>query len=154
MIVSIESTDGNIGTVKTKHGSLLTVQMFYPYGFCSNIPSGDSDLALMFDCNGLLIAIPYDIYLQKKLDKAGVAVGNFKDNNYIELTDKITMKSDLVNFQKDANLDGVLKINEIQVVKEQQPPIIDPTGGVIIDSEARTAIISILNSLRNHGLIA
>lgn len=40
------------------------------------------------------------------------------------------------------------------VIGPRQPPIADPTGGTVIDSEGRAAIIAILDVLRRHGLIA
>lgn len=36
----------------------------------------------------------------------------------------------------------------------QAAAIADPTGGAVIDAEARTAIIAILTVLRNTGIIA
>ena len=40
------------------------------------------------------------------------------------------------------------------VVREQQAAVPDVSGGSVIDGEARSAIISILEALRAHGLIA
>ena len=45
-------------------------------------------------------------------------------------------------------------INGIQVVGPQAAAIADPTGGTMADAEARSAISSILSTLRQHGLIA
>ncbi|MGJ3648028.1 DUF2793 domain-containing protein [Sphingomonas sp. GlSt437] len=42
----------------------------------------------------------------------------------------------------------------VQVVGSQQPGIESPTGGTVVDPEARTAIAAILAALRRHGLIA
>lgn len=41
-----------------------------------------------------------------------------------------------------------------QIITTRQSAISDPTGGATTDSQARTAISSILTALRNHGLIA
>lgn len=41
-----------------------------------------------------------------------------------------------------------------RVIGAQKPAIDDPTGGVLIDIEARAGIIAILGALRSHGLIA
>lgn len=54
----------------------------------------------------------------------------------------------------DLNVTGAVFIDGLQVVTNQQGAIANPTGGIIIDSEARTAIVSILDTLRTHGLIA
>lgn len=48
----------------------------------------------------------------------------------------------------EVTLDGV------KVVGAQETAIAGPTGGVNVDSEARTAIGQILAAMRNHGLIA
>ena len=50
--------------------------------------------------------------------------------------------------------DTALKINGIQVVGAQQPMILDPVGGGIIDVQARAAIILISQLLKAHGLEA
>ena len=48
----------------------------------------------------------------------------------------------------------VLKVNDIQVVGSQGATVADPTGGTVIDVEARTAIIALKARLQAHGLIA
>lgn len=40
-----------------------------------------------------------------------------------------------------------------RIVGARQPPISDPTGGSVVDTQARTALSLILGSLRTHGLI-
>lgn len=49
---------------------------------------------------------------------------------------------------------GAIAVNEIKVVGAQQSFIADPSGGVMADTEARAAIVSILDALIAHGLIA
>jgi hypothetical protein len=44
-------------------------------------------------------------------------------------------------------------VSDVRVLGEQQPAIAAPTGGSAMDSEARTAIVAILNALQIHGLI-
>jgi len=39
-------------------------------------------------------------------------------------------------------------------VSERRAAIADPNGGGMIDAEARTALVSVLAALRDHGLIA
>jgi Protein of unknown function (DUF2793) len=46
-----------------------------------------------------------------------------------------------------------LKIGENQVVGSRQAAITSPTGGAVVDSEARAAINGILTAIRSHGLI-
>ena len=49
---------------------------------------------------------------------------------------------------------GRLFVDGIQVVGPQAAAIGDPAGGSTTDAEARTAIVSILAALRDHGIIA
>ncbi|MCF8709762.1 DUF2793 domain-containing protein [Rhizorhapis sp. SPR117] len=44
-------------------------------------------------------------------------------------------------------------VSDVRVLGEQQAAIAAPTGGSAMDSEARTAIVAILNALQIHGLI-
>lgn len=48
---------------------------------------------------------------------------------------------------------GALRIDNLQVVSTRKAAITNPTGGATIDSEARTAINTILSRLESHGLI-
>ena len=47
-----------------------------------------------------------------------------------------------------------VRIAGTQVIGPQQPPIALPQGGTNPDTEARTAISMVINSLRAHGLIS
>lgn len=47
-----------------------------------------------------------------------------------------------------------LSVGQNQVVGARQAAVTDPTGGPVIDAEARAAIAAVLNRLRVHGLIA
>lgn len=53
-----------------------------------------------------------------------------------------------VSHAKSYAVDGTV------VVRSQQPAVVNPTAGSVIDSEARFAIVAILSALRSHGLIA
>jgi Protein of unknown function (DUF2793) len=46
------------------------------------------------------------------------------------------------------------RVNGQHVLKERQPIIPDPVGGATIDAEGRITLVSILQALRTHGLIA
>ncbi|MFS0737167.1 DUF2793 domain-containing protein [Sphingomonas sp. 1P06PA] len=53
---------------------------------------------------------------------------------------------------------GIVAARSIQVagqsvVRERQPGILAPAGGVMVDAEARASLTAILETLRNHGLI-
>lgn len=47
-----------------------------------------------------------------------------------------------------------IRIDGQAVLGARQPPIAAPSQGTVIDSESRQTIIAILDTLRNHGLIA
>lgn len=47
-----------------------------------------------------------------------------------------------------------LRVNGTKVIGPQEATISDPTGGATIDSQARTAINTIIDRLQAHGLIA
>jgi hypothetical protein len=47
-----------------------------------------------------------------------------------------------------------LRIADEQVVGSRQPAVTDPSGGAVVDTEARLAIVALLDALRAHGLIA
>lgn len=54
---------------------------------------------------------------------------------------------------QDINAAGAFYVDDMQVLTNQQPAITNPTGGSVIDVEARTALISLLDANRAHGLI-
>ena len=47
-----------------------------------------------------------------------------------------------------------IRINGVQVVGERGSTVSDPAGGGTVDTEARTAIVAIIDRLQAHGLIA
>lgn len=59
------------------------------------------------------------------------------------------------SFQVTDNAGSVeVSVNGVKVLGAQESAIADPAGGSTIDSEARTAISSILSALEAHGIIA
>jgi hypothetical protein len=49
---------------------------------------------------------------------------------------------------------SALFVDGQQVIGPRSGAIASPSGGAVVDSEARAAIDDILNTLRQHGLIA
>ena len=47
-----------------------------------------------------------------------------------------------------------LRVGGVQVVGSRQAAVADPTGGLTVDTQARTAVAAIAAALRAHGLIA
>lgn len=58
------------------------------------------------------------------------------------------------NIIGNCDVTGVYKVDGVQVVSNQQGTITNPTGGATVDTQARTAINSILTAMKTHGLIA
>lgn len=52
------------------------------------------------------------------------------------------------------NIQSALYVNGTQVVSTRKSSISSPSGGTVIDSEARTAINTIISRLQSHGLIS
>lgn len=48
---------------------------------------------------------------------------------------------------------ATLEIGGVQVVGERQSAIVNPSGGTVIDVEARSAITDLIAALMSHGLI-
>lgn len=48
--------------------------------------------------------------------------------------------------------DGIY-LDDLRVVGARKPGIADPSGGATVDGEARTTLIAVLETLRDHGLI-
>jgi hypothetical protein len=55
---------------------------------------------------------------------------------------------------QDINATGAFYVDDMQVLTSQQAAIAAPTGGATVDTQARTAIGSILTAMETHGLIA
>lgn len=47
-----------------------------------------------------------------------------------------------------------IEIGGQRVIGPRQPAVADPSGGAVVDTEARAAIAAILSAFRSHGLIA
>lgn len=47
-----------------------------------------------------------------------------------------------------------VRVSGVQVVGARQPAIADPSGGALVDAQARAALMSLLAAARAHGLIA
>jgi len=127
---------------------------------------GDQCVVLGIGDNyGMNYVFPYDLDNAPLIEEGEKILYGAKGNKVyfkndgsiiIEATNEknIIVTTSQVDFSKDINLAGVLKINNIKVVGNQGVAISNPAGGVTVDTEARTAINSILGALRTHGLIA
>jgi hypothetical protein len=68
----------------------------------------------------------------------------------VQLADGLVSASRLVDGR---SLPNGLFVQGEQVVGSRAAPIVDPAGGSVIDSEARSSLTQILGALRAHGLI-
>lgn len=151
----ITKTDGTYATVVSMHNEVYDdVLLLYPYGSQSRVKPSDSTLVLLFGCNGSktnLFGIPYEIATQSSLTAGDSEVKNRVSKNGFKAGNS---KNTIVgNTDCDKSFNAIsYKVNNIQVVGMQQPPITPPAGGIIIDVEARLAISSLITALKTHGL--
>jgi hypothetical protein len=153
----ITSTDGTYATVLTYQNQIFDdVLLIYPYGSQSRVKPTESTLIVLFGglgSNSNLFGIPYEIKTQSTLNEGEAEVRNRSSNlGFKAGEDKNYIEGDVdINGNSNANS---YKVNNIKVLGSQQPTISNPTGGSTIDAESRTAITSILNALKSHGIIA
>jgi hypothetical protein len=159
------SEGGQRAKIKISEGEILTnVLMLYPYGDASNMQKDKSSQVLVLFANNSktnTFGIPYNVLLQPALELTERQVGNSKVGNGI-LFNKDGENDVVGNTNFGAEIDSVGKINTAEsyevagtkVVGAQGGAIADPTGGVTVDTQARTAIGLILTALETHGLIS
>lgn len=152
----ITKTDGTFATVVSFQNEVFDdVLLIYPYGFQSNIKPSESTLVLLFgglDSKTNLFGIPYDILTQSSLQEGESELKNRVSNNGFKAgSSKNTIVGD-TDCNKSFNTAISYKVNNIKVIGPQQPAISAPTGGTTIDTQARTAISSIIATLQAHGL--
>lgn len=152
----ITKTDGTFATVVSFQNEVFDdVLLIYPYGFQSNIKPSESTLVLLFgglDSKTNLFGIPYDILTQSSLEEGESELKNRVSNNGFKAgSSKNTIVGE-TDCNKSFNTAISYKVNNIKVIGTQQPAISAPTGGTTIDTQARTAISSIIATLQAHGL--
>lgn len=79
-----------------------------------------------------------------------------KADGNIEITpngSSVIINSDLL-VNGNVDVSEVYKVDGTQVVGEQQPAITPPSGGGVVDAQARLAINEIITTMQTHGLIA
>lgn len=153
----ITETDGTYAKVVSLQDEIFDdVLLLYPYGFQSKVKPSESTLVLIFCALASktnAFAIPYDILTQSTLEAGEAEIRNRVSGNGFKATEtqnEIEGNS-LINGTCEAD---AYKVAGLQVVGSQQPAIADPTGGSVIDIQARNAIIAMLTEIRSHGLIA
>lgn len=107
--------------------------------------------------NGTLVtgvAIDVEAMGDTMTNAYGLRIGNITGggtlNRAISTGTGLVYFGDKVNIQSSSGLE----VNGTKVVGAQGATVTDPTGGTVQDSEARTAIIAIIDRLQAHGLIA
>lgn len=153
----ITETDGTYAKVVSLQEEIFDdVLLLYPYGFQSKVKPTESTLVLIFCALGSktnAFAIPYDILTQSTLEAGEAEIRNRVSGK------GFLAKETLNEIEGDSVINGTCEANSykvagIKVVGSQQATITNPTGGIVVDAEARTAIIAVLTALKAHGLIA
>jgi hypothetical protein len=67
--------------------------------------------------------------------------------------DALTLRYDGSGWSGGELIASSLRIGGVQVVGERRPAIASPSGGTIIDAEARAAVSALIAALMSHGLI-
>ncbi|MEA3039037.1 MAG: hypothetical protein QOE79_1550 [Sphingomonadales bacterium] len=67
--------------------------------------------------------------------------------------DALTLRYDGTAWSAGEVVGSSLRVGGVQVVGERLPAIASPSGGTIIDEEARAAVSAVIASLMSHGLI-
>ena len=153
----ITKTDGTYATVSSFQNQIFDdVLLIYPYGFQSKVKPTNSTLVLLFGGLGSktnLFGIPYDVITQSTLEDGDSEIKNRSSSlGFKAGATKNTVTGD-IDCNKSINAISY-KVGNIKVVGSQQATITSPTGGTVIDVQARATISSIITALKNHGLIA
>ncbi len=159
------SEGGRFAKVRTTENEIITkVLMLHPYGETSNMASDKSSLVLLFfplNSKTSAFGLPYNVLKQPDLASTEKAVGNFQTGN------KITFKANGTNeVEGDTSIIASLYVDDeintadsyqvqgTKVVGVQQAAIAAPSGGAVIDVQARAQLALLLTALKTHGLIA
>ncbi len=73
---------------------------------------------------------------------------------YLDNSGDINVTTSNLNVTGPVNTTASYSVDGTKVVSNQVAAIADPTGGATIDSQVRAIVISMLNAMRSHGLIA
>lgn len=153
----ITKTDGTYATVSSFQNQIFDdVLLIYPYGFQSRVKPTNSTLVLLFGGLGSktnLFGIPYDVITQSTLEDGDSEIKN--RSSLLGFKAGASKNTITGNVDCDKSINAIsYKVGNIKVVGSQQATILNPIGGSIVDAEARSAISSIITTLKNHGLIA
>ena len=153
----ITKTDGTYATVSSFQNQIFdNVLLIYPYGFQSKVKPTNSTLVLLFGGLGSktnLFGIPYDVITQSTLEDGDSEIKNRSSSLGFKAGATTNTVTGDINCNKSINAISY-KVGNIKVVGSQQSTIANPTGGTVIDVQARATIASIITALKNHGLIA
>lgn len=106
------SEDGRFAKIQGIQREVFdNVLLIYPYGYVSNIGTGDSTLALMFYGTGSstnAFAIPYDVLSQPAAKDDEVIIGNFRSGAKVNFKEDgsifIETGSTTINILKDGDI--------------------------------------------------
>lgn len=127
------------GTAQSALGGKLGVGMTTPPGYMLTVQATGADWST--DVSNSHASSPFGL----RLRYTG-ASPNGNSNSFISCVDSTDERFAVVS-------SGAVRINGQQVLGNRRGAIAAPSGGATVDSQARTAISSILTALRDHGLI-
>ena len=95
------------------------------------------------------------IYLKENGDIDIIASDDDKKPSInITASTALNITAPAVNIDGYCDITGVYKVANTQVLGSQEAAVANVTGGSFVDTEARTALNSLLAKLRTHGIIA
>jgi hypothetical protein len=140
---------GNHGSTSAK-ASLEVSGMFRATDF--NVPTSGAGIEAFYNSGGFINA--YDrgasSYKTLTLNGSSLVLNNSTVGTTCVNQASCTYALDTLG---DTNTSGVYRVGGTQVVSSRQAAITPPTGGSTIDSQARTAINTLIARLQTHGLI-
>jgi len=130
--------------------TLADVPHMQNFGFHSSAPTGAKGLLLSRGGEksaGILVVLEDDDSAPSLAEGEVAIYNNHGTVVKLQASGDVLVDGGSVNIQS-----GDLEIAGTKVVTNQQPPIVPPSGGVIIDAEARAAVASVIITLQTHGL--
>lgn len=145
------ATNGS-GTVTSLVGHRIVVDKFFGAGTLTTATGIGVAVGRTAGTLTTGVAIDVDAISGTMTNAYGLRIGNVTGGSSLDYA--IYTGTGLVRFGDVVNTTESYQVDGVKVVGNQGLTISDPTGGTVQDSEARTAINTIIDRLQAHGLIA